>query len=167
MPLRGHEEAGKKPVSDGELMATAAQHGHRRTRSGYAWWRPAAYSAATAAAVAALFNPLPALADPAAGQAVVPGSVPDAGSRPIPTGALVLPGQSSATTTTPITTSALAGSTNPILQKIQKGRDQIATLGDQLIQLGVVRDSAKAQQTTAQQQYLQASNDLRTAQSAA
>src|SRR4051794_30201057 len=117
MPLGGHREAGKKPVSDGELMATA-QHRHRRTRFGYAWWRPAAYSAAVAAAVAALFNPLPALANPSVGQPVLPGSVPDAGSRPVASGALVLPGQSAATTTTPITTPALAGSTNPILQKI-------------------------------------------------
>ena len=146
-------------------MATS-QHAHRRTRSGHAWWRPAAYSAAAAAAVAALFNPLPALADPAAGQPGVPGSVPDAGSRPIPAGALVLPGQSSVTTTTPITTPALSGSTNPILQKIQKGRDQIATLGDQLIELGQTRDGAKTQLTSAQDQATQAENDLRNAQSA-
>lgn len=146
-------------------MATA-QHRHRRTRSGNAWWRPAAYSAAAAAAIAALFNPLPALADPA-GQPAVPGSVPDVGSRPIPAGAIVLPGQSSATTATPITTPALAGSTNPILQKIQKGRDEIATLGDELIQLSQDRDSAKTEQTTAEQQYTQAENDLRTAQSTA
>jgi cell wall-associated NlpC family hydrolase len=144
-----------------------AQHGHRRTRLGYAWWRPAAYSAAAAAAVAALFNPLPALADPAGSQASVPGSVPDSGTRPIPAGALVLPGQSSATTTTPITTSALAGSTNPILQKIQNGRDEISTLGDQLIQLSVVRNNAKVQQAAAEQKYTQTENDLRAAQSAA
>jgi cell wall-associated NlpC family hydrolase len=147
-------------------MATA-QHGHRRTRLGYAWWRPAAYSAAAAAAVAALFNPLPALADPSTGQATVPGAVPDSGSRPIPAGALVLPGQSSVTTTTPITTSALSGTTNPTLQKIQNGRDEISTLGDQLIQLGQVRTSAKSQQASAEQQYTQAENDLRTAQTTA
>ncbi|MEV6843751.1 NlpC/P60 family protein [Actinoplanes sp. NPDC051411] len=114
--------------------------------------------------MAALFNPLPALADPAIGQGGVPGSVPDAGSRPIPAGALVLPGQSSATATTPITTPALSGSTNPILQKIQKGRDKIETLGDQLIGFGQDRTSFKTQVDNAQQLYQQAENDLRTAE---
>jgi cell wall-associated NlpC family hydrolase len=141
-----------------------AQHAHRRARPGHAWWRPAAYSAAAAAAVAALFNPLPALADPAAGQPGVPGAVPDAGSRPIPAGALVLPGQSSVTSTTPLTTPTLSGSTNPVLQKIQKGRDKIATLGDQLIALGQTRDSAKTQLASAQDRATQAENDLRTAE---
>jgi peptidoglycan DL-endopeptidase CwlO len=145
-------------------MATA-QHAYRRARSGQAWWQPAAYSAAAAAAVAALFNPLPAMADPAAGQPGAPGAVPDSGTRPIPAGAVVLPGQSATATTAPLTTTALAGSTNPILQKIQKGRDKIATLGDQLIGIGQDRAAAATQRAMAHDRYTQAESDLRAAQS--
>jgi cell wall-associated NlpC family hydrolase len=107
------------------------------------------------------------MADPAAGQPGVPGSVPDAGTRPTTAGTLVLPGQSptSTTTTPPLTTTALSGSTNPILQKIQQGRDKIATLGDRLIQLGQDRTSAQTQRESAREQYSQVENDLRAAQS--
>jgi len=135
-------------------MATARQ-AVRRTRTARPWWRPAVYSAAATAAIAALFNPVPAFAAPNAPQ--VPGApiaVPDVGSRPIALGTLVLPGQ--ATSTTPAVTPITGAATSPALQQIEKGRAEIATMGDQLIQVGQERDLAKTQQETAAQKYDQA-----------
>ncbi|MFI5894223.1 C40 family peptidase [Actinoplanes sp. NPDC051513] len=135
-------------------MATARQ-ADRRTRTARPWWRPAAYSAAATAAIAALFTPVPALAAPNAPQ--VPGApiaVPDVGSRPMALGTLVLPGQ--AASTTPAVTPIVGAATSPVLQQIEKGRADIATMGDQLIQVGQDRDLAKTQQETAAQKYDQA-----------
>jgi len=131
-----------------------------------------AYSAAAGAAIAALFNPLPALATPAVPQ--VPGApqvpiapaVPDIGSRPMPLGTLAMPGQQASST--PAVAPALTGvATSPVLQKIEKGRAEIATMGDQLIQVGQDRDLARTQQATAAQTYQQADKVLREAQTAA
>ena len=99
------------------------------------WWRPLAYSAATAAAIALLFNPLPAAAAPIAAvpHAAVPDvaaapAVPDAGSRPIPLGTLVLPGQTTPATTAPII--APTGiPTNPLVAKIEKQRADVTLIG--------------------------------------
>jgi len=152
-------------------MATA-RNGHRPIRSVRPWWRPVAYSAAAGAAIAALFNPIPALADPSGAQPALPGAVPDAGSRPMALGTLVMPGRASSTSTAPTTSptpsSTLVGvASNPILQKIQNGREEIATLGDELIQLGQDRENAKTQETAAEQQYSLAETALRGAQSEA
>ncbi|MET0422660.1 MAG: NlpC/P60 family protein, partial [Actinoplanes sp.] len=125
------------------------------------------YSAAAATALAALFTPVPALAVP--GVPAVPAApnaaaVPDVGSRPIALGTLAMPGQKAAATPT----ATLPGAaTNPILQKIEKGRAEVATLGDQLIQVGQDRDLAQQQVTTAGQNYMKAEDALREAQSAA
>ncbi|WP_412743565.1 C40 family peptidase [Krasilnikovia sp. MM14-A1004] len=115
-----------------------------------------------AAAIAALFQPLPAFAAPGSPTApAVPGfpggpaapglaAVPDAGSRPIPLGTLSLPGQVTPTTAT--TTSPTPGiPVNPLLAKIEKRRADIATLGDQLIKLGEDRDIARQQAAAADQ----------------
>jgi cell wall-associated NlpC family hydrolase len=125
-----------------------------------------AYSAAAGAAIAALFNPLPAFATLGAPQVPIAPAVPDIGSRPMPLGTLTMPGQPASST--PTVTPALTGvATSPILQKIEKGRAEIATMGDQLIQLGQDRDLARTQQTTAAQTYQQAEKVLRDAQTAA
>jgi cell wall-associated NlpC family hydrolase len=127
-------------------MGTDGQIGHRALRR----WTPLAYSAATFAAIAMLFQPIPAAATP---QIPAPGApaVPDPGSRPAPIGTLLMPGQRSATTpTTPVVTpSGLPMS--PLLAGIEKRRTEIATLGDQLIKLGEERDLALQQVTTAEQ----------------
>jgi hypothetical protein len=122
------------------------------------WWRPLAYSAATAAAIGLLFNPLPAAAAPtgAVPHAALPDvpsapAVPDAGSRPIPLGSLVLPGQTTPATTAPII-APTGVPTNPLVAKIEKQRADIATLGDKLIKLGEDRDLAVQQRTTADAQ---------------
>jgi cell wall-associated NlpC family hydrolase len=117
-----------------------------------------AYSAATAAAIALLFNPLPAAAAPIAAvpHAAVPDvaaapAVPDAGSRPIPLGTLVLPGQTTPATTAPII--APTGiPTNPLVAKIEKQRAEVSTLGDKLIKLGEDRDLAVQQRAIADAQ---------------
>jgi cell wall-associated NlpC family hydrolase len=109
-----------------------------------------AFSAAAAAALSTLFNPLPAAAEPlapGAPAAPVPiPAVPDAGSRPIPLGTLVLPGQP---ISTPVVTRAIGVPTSPLLAKIDKRRAEIAELGDTLIRLGQDRDLARQQQATA------------------
>jgi peptidoglycan DL-endopeptidase CwlO len=104
-----------------------------------------AFSAAAAATIATLFNPLPAAAAPGAPGAPIP-AVPDVGSRPIPLGSLVMPGQ-----TTPAAAPSATPSipTSPVLAKIEKQRAEIAALGDRLIRLGQDRDLAKQQQAVA------------------
>src|SRR4051794_37877983 len=104
-----------------------ARHGQQRSRTARPWWLPVMYSAAATAAIAALFNPIPALAAPDAPLSPVAPAVPDVGSRPMPLGSLVLPGQATPTTT-PTSSSALTGiALSPVLQQIEKGRATIAT----------------------------------------
>ncbi|WP_433299851.1 NlpC/P60 family protein [Actinoplanes sp. CA-030573] len=154
-------------------MATARQT-DRQYRTARPWWRPALYSAAATAAIAALFNPVPALAAPDAPQ--VPGApqaplapaVPDVGSRPMALGTLVLPGQPATTTPPPTAATSIVGAaTSPVLQRIEKGRAEIATMGDQLIQLGTDRDLAQTQEQTAEQRYTKAVEQLQTARAEA
>ena len=131
--------------TDGERMSIDRQHGG--TRRQRPWWRPLAYPAAGAAAIAMLFAPLPAAAAPvapAAPAAPALPAVPDPGARPLPLGTLVMPGQKTAAT--PVVTPATPGLVlSPLLQKIEKQRAEIATLGDRLIQLGEDRDLARQQ----------------------
>jgi peptidoglycan DL-endopeptidase CwlO len=148
--------------ADGERMAPDRQHiggqAQRSARRFAPWWRPLAYSAATAAAIALLFNPLPAAAAPIAAvphaalpDAAAAPAVPDPGSRPTPLGTLVMPGQ-----TTPVTTAPIIAPTgiptNPLVAKIEKRRAEVATLGDKLIKLGEDRDLALQQRTIADAQ---------------
>jgi peptidoglycan DL-endopeptidase CwlO len=105
-----------------------------------------AFSAAAAATIATLFNPLPAAAAPGAPGAPIP-AVPDVGSRPIPLGSLVMPGQTTPAAATPSATPGIP--TSPALAKIEKQRAEIAALGDRLIRLGQDRDLAKQQQAAA------------------
>ncbi|BCJ43839.1 hypothetical protein GCM10010168_91180 [Actinoplanes ianthinogenes] len=124
--------------------------------------RPVSYSAAVAAAVAALFQPIPAMAAPGDDPALAAG-IPDAGSRPTALGALVLPGTPVSPVTTP---SAIPGSaTNPALQQIEKGRFEVDQLGDQLLKLKADRDLAQSQLATANQQVTDAQANLQAAQS--
>ncbi|GIM92949.1 C40 family peptidase [Paractinoplanes toevensis] len=123
-------------------------------------------SAAATAAIAALFNPVPALAAPTVPQVPAAPAVPDVGSRPMALGTLVLPGQTA--TTTPVVTPTLTGSaTSPVLQKIEKGRAEIATIGDDLIQLGQDRDLAETQYKATEQRYAEAADTLQDARTAA
>ncbi|MCM4079308.1 C40 family peptidase [Paractinoplanes hotanensis] len=145
-------------------MATA-RVGVRRSRNAHPWWRPVAFSA-VAATIAALFQPVPALADPAtAPQDTFNLAVPDVGARPAALGTLTLPGQKAPTTST--ITSLPGAATNPALQRIEKGRNEIAALGDKLIQAEQDRDLAKAQAEAAGLKYEQASANLQQAQAAA
>ena len=117
---------------------------------------------AVAATIAALFQPVPALADPAAAPPdTFSLAVPDAGARPTALGTLTLPGQRPATPT-PVPTLAGAA-TSPVLQQIEKGRNAIAALGDQLIEVEQNRNLARDQQTAAQQKYRQATETLQRA----
>src|SRR6185436_13796928 len=145
MPLGGRQ-ALDPPNADGEHMANG-RHAARRALTVRPWWRPAMYSAAATAAIAALFNPVPALAAPGAPLSPVAPAVPDVGLRPIPLGTLTMPGQTAAA---PTTTPSLIGVANsPVLQKIEKGRAEIATMGDELIRLGQDRDLARDQEHAA------------------
>jgi peptidoglycan DL-endopeptidase CwlO len=120
------------------------------------WWRPMAYSAASFAAIAMLFNPLPAAAAPPAAPPAP--AVPDAGSRPLAQGPLVLPGQQAATTpptTSPISTPGVTLS--PVMQKIEKGRTDLAALGELLTKAKQEVDLVTAQVTAAQEKITQTS----------
>ncbi len=121
---------------------------------------------AVAATIGALFQPVPAFADPAAAPPdTLNIAVPDVGSRPMALGTLALPGQRAAT---PTPTSSLAGAaSSPALQQIDKGRNQIATMGDQLIQVEQDRNLAKDQRDAAQLKYEQAASILQQAQTTA
>ncbi|MEU8232329.1 NlpC/P60 family protein [Actinoplanes sp. NPDC048967] len=115
-----------------------------------------AYSAATAAAIAALFNPLPASAAPPAAPPAP--AVPDAGSRPLAQGSLVLPGQqvpTTPTTTAPITTPGVA--MTPVMQKIEKGRTELAALGERLTKAKDEVDLTTQQAAAADQKVTQSS----------
>jgi hypothetical protein len=96
-------------------MATQRLNAGRTTRRTRPWWQPLGLSTAAVAAVAALFTPLPAVANPV-GVPAVPeiAAVPDMGSRPIPLGTLVMPGRSpSAAATTPTAVAGVA--TSPVV----------------------------------------------------
>ncbi|MEU4559175.1 NlpC/P60 family protein [Actinoplanes sp. NPDC023936] len=161
-------------------MSKALRYGStRRSRFVPSRLRPFALPAAVLAAIATLFQPIPAMAapiDPAVPAATTPAtssattstSIPNSGARPTQTGALVLPGSQTSTTTT--TTAALpvtsitGTATSPIVQQVEKGRAEIAALGDQLIRVGQDRDIMKAQVATAAQKVLEAQESLRAAQ---
>jgi cell wall-associated NlpC family hydrolase len=148
--------------ADGEQMTTDRQFGDtRRVRP---WWRPLACSAAAAAAIAALFSPVPALATPAVPVVPAVPAVPDVGSRPIPLGTLMMPGQTSTTPATTPTTATTGVATTPLVAKIEKRRADIAALGDKLIKLGEDRDLARQQLATADQKVAAAQSALAVAQ---
>ncbi|WP_203836815.1 C40 family peptidase [Winogradskya humida] len=100
------------------------------------WWRPLALSAATAAAIAALFNPVPALAAPTTPPAI-PGAVPDTGTNPFAAGGTItMPGEQASSTTPSTTTPISTGLvTSPTLKKIEAGRTEIARMGEELAKL--------------------------------
>ncbi|WP_229071736.1 C40 family peptidase [Actinoplanes sp. DH11] len=153
-------------VADGEHMSKALRYGSPKPpRFGPLRLRPFAYSAALAAAIAALFQPIPAMAAPAdPGLPSTATSIPDTGSRPTQAGNLVLPGSPASTTTTAPATSFTGVAYSPVMQQIEKGRAEITTLGDQLIRVGQERDIIKAQVTTAAQKVLDAQTALQAAQ---
>src|SRR4051794_29457676 len=118
-------------------MASHRQYARRGLHRGRPWWQPMAFSAAAAATIATLFTPLaahaaPPPAAPNAPELPIP-AVPDAGSRPIPLGTLVMPGQNTTTATTP---TAPTVPMSPVVAEAERRRNEIAALGDQLIKLG-------------------------------
>ncbi|OJF15271.1 C40 family peptidase [Couchioplanes caeruleus] len=150
-------------------MAKLRQNRRRAARGVLPWWRPLAYSAATATVIAALFNPLPAVAVPVAPPGA-PAAVPDAGSRPIATGSLTLPGQRPGTSasTTPASTLPVAtgGATSPLLRKIEAGRIEIAKKGEELAKLDEDLSLTRTQLTTADQKVLQGQSAVTAAEQA-
>ena len=127
------------------------------------WWRPLAYSAATAAAIATLFNPLPASAAPPAAPPAP--AVPDSGSRPLAQGSLLLPGQQAATTpatTAPVSTPGVTLS--PVMAKIEKGRSELTALGERLTKAKEELELATGQVTAAQEKVTHSSAAVTQAQ---
>lgn len=122
-----------------------------------------AYSAVTFAAIATLFSPLPASAAPPAAPPAP--AVPDSGSRPLAQGSLLLPGQQAPTTpptTSPISTPGITLS--PVMVKIEKGRTELAGLGEQLTKAKAEVDLITAQVTAAQEKVTQTSGAVAQAQ---
>jgi cell wall-associated NlpC family hydrolase len=150
--------------ADGELMSKALRYGSPTpSRLARTWLRPLTISTATAVALAALLQPIPAMADPAGAPVAATPSVPDAGARPVQTGALILPGTPVRPTTTAPTLLAPGATASPIVQQVEKGRAEIAALGDQLIRIGQERDLAQSQASTASQKITQAEEAIRLA----
>jgi cell wall-associated NlpC family hydrolase len=123
---------------------------------------------AAAAALAVFLAPLPAHAAPVAAPGD-PIGVPDAGSRPTPIGAIRLPGTGIPQANTPVATVA----TTPLLAKVEKKREQVAALGDRLLDLreqqAVARQQAAtvdARHTAAQQALTQAETEAAAAAAA-
>ncbi|MEV4637963.1 NlpC/P60 family protein [Actinoplanes sp. NPDC049548] len=158
-------------------MAKTGQDRRRAAVRVRPWWRPVGCSAAAAAALAALFNPLPAAATPAAPPAApgapaappaapgVSGAVPDTGSRPLAVGAITLPGQKPGTPTTPVTTTPIAGApTSPLLKKVEAGRNEIAAKGEELAKLDEDLNLTRTQLTTADQKVVQSQAAVTAAQ---
>jgi cell wall-associated NlpC family hydrolase len=116
--------------------------------------------AAAAAAATALGTP--AYADP-----TLPSVVPDSGARPIPAGALTLPGVG----TTPVTGTArsvLPSTVNgPLASRIYTAETDVAALGDQILELQQKRDTALADLNLAETNLRQAQDALASAQAAA
>ncbi|WP_328464360.1 NlpC/P60 family protein [Actinoplanes sp. NBC_00393] len=145
-------------------MSKALRYGSPTpSRLARTWLRPLTISTATAVALAALLQPIPAMADPVGAPVAATPSVPDAGARPVQTGALILPGTPVRPTTTTPTLLAPGASASPIVQQVEKGRAEIAALGDQLIRIGQERDLAQSQSTTASQKITQAEEAIRLA----
>lgn len=113
--------------------------------------RPLSWSAVLAAAAAAAFA-TPAYADPA-----LPDTIPDTGSRPIPAGTFQLPGGPPIQAAPSISVPSLVN--GPLAAAAYAKEIEVATLGDQLLQL-------RQEQVTATQARADAEARLRTARDA-
>jgi peptidoglycan DL-endopeptidase CwlO len=97
-----------------------------------------AWSALLAATAAAAFA-TPAYADPA-----LPDAVPDTGARPVPAGAFQLP-QATTSPGTGVTPPVPPSATGPLAAAIYAKEVEVATLGDQLLQLRQTQAAARAE----------------------
>jgi cell wall-associated NlpC family hydrolase len=105
-------------------------------------WSVLLGAAATAAATA--------FGSPAAADPPLPSVVPDSGARPVPAGGLTLPGFTTTPTpgaTTPVVPSTVTG---PLAARIYTAETEVATLGDQILELQQQRDKALADLTLAE-----------------
>jgi peptidoglycan DL-endopeptidase CwlO len=115
--------------------------------------RPIAWSALLGAAATAAFA-APAYADPS-----TTSSVPDPGSRPVPSGALPLPNAESFT--------APIGQQTPLsglANEITAAETELSTIGEQLKELGIQLSELRSARVLADYQWRQAGDVLRVAQ---
>jgi peptidoglycan DL-endopeptidase CwlO len=94
--------------------------------------RPLTWSAFLTATVAAAFA-TPAFATPAYAEPSLPDAIPDTGARPVTAGAFQLPGVGPATVQPARPAPALAN--NPLAVAVNAKEVEVASLGDQLLQL--------------------------------
>jgi peptidoglycan DL-endopeptidase CwlO len=133
----------------------------RRITRQVAW---SALLGAAATAAAATFAG-PAFADPA-----LPNQVPDSGARPVPAGALTLPGAG----VVPGTTTGVPGAptmpplvTGPLGSRIYTAETEVAQLGERVLELQQQRDLAAADLRVAEDNLRQVRDELARAQAAA
>ncbi|HEX7745385.1 MAG TPA: NlpC/P60 family protein [Micromonosporaceae bacterium] len=121
--------------------------------------RPLAWSAlVTAAAAVAFANP--AYADPS-----LPDTIPDAGARPVPVGQFRLPGQGAIPGASNVPAPSLVN--GPLATAAYAKEVEVATLGDQLLQLRQQRDTALDSRAAAESRLQAARDSLASARAAA
>jgi cell wall-associated NlpC family hydrolase len=123
--------------------------------------RPVVWSATVSAAVTFAFAAT-GHADPA-----LPDTVPDPGARPVPAGAVRLPGAAPATGTTGPAVQLPPSLTGPLARQIFALESEIDTLAEQLLKLRQARDTAVTERGDAQNGVDMAAGDLAHAQRSA
>ncbi|MFB9234985.1 C40 family peptidase [Plantactinospora siamensis] len=122
--------------------------------------RPALWSAVLGMAAAVAFA-APGYADPA-----LPNTIPDTGTRPQVTGQLAMPG-SVPTTPSGSPTTTPAAVNGPLAAQLLAQENEVAALGDQLLQLKQDRDGTQAERLRAQNELATATAALLAAESRA
>jgi cell wall-associated NlpC family hydrolase len=126
--------------------------------SGHRLSRPVAWSALITAAVLAVSVPIataPAFAAPA-DSAGSTSQIPDVGARPVPAGALQLPGVAVGATT-PVT------GLSPLAAQITAGENEVSGLGEQLKAKGIQRQNARTNLAISDRGWREATDRLQTA----
>jgi cell wall-associated NlpC family hydrolase len=135
------------------------QHNHLRVLRPVAW---AALLTATAAAAAGFGSP--AFADLRAADPPLPNTVPDSGARPVPGGALQLPGQAPVTSLPQVPSPAASG---PLAARINASATEVSLLGEQVLELQQQRDQAATDLDLADTNLRQMRDELAAAQHSA
>jgi cell wall-associated NlpC family hydrolase len=146
-------------------MARSNVNGQRRhTGTTGPVLRPLAWSALVTAAAAAAFA-TPTFATPAYAEPPLPDTVPDAGARPVPAGAVQLPGVGPATAQPAAPAPSLVN--GPLAAAAYAKEVEVATLGDQLLLLRQEQTAASERLVAAEARLQEAREALTRAQEAA
>ncbi|MEV4621011.1 C40 family peptidase [Asanoa sp. NPDC049573] len=132
------------------------QRDHLRVLRPVAW---AALLTATASAAAGFGSP--AFADLKAADPPLPNTVPDSGARPVPAGALQLPGQAPVTSVPQVPSTVASG---PLAARINASATEVSLLGERVLELQQQRDRAESDLELADTNLRQMRDELAAAQ---